>query len=607
MGATGAGKTTLLDVLANRTSVGVVTGEVCINGQQRDAAFQRKTGFVGQQDLHLGTATVRETLQFSALLRQPSTTPRHEKLSCVEEVLKMLEMEAFAEAIVGAPGDGLNVEQRRRLSIAVELAAKPELLIFLDEPTSGLDSQTAWNICSLLRKLVNQGQAILCTIHQPSSQLLEILDQLLLIEEGGKTLYFGEVGFGARTVISYFEGKGAHSCQSHENPAEWMFDVTSRVDGKICWSKQWQKSNEREEIRRQISKIRATSHLQPITKSTANQFSTSFFTQFQVLAKRTFTEYWRTPSYLWAKLMFCCGASLVIGFSCYKAPSTIQGLQTQLFAIFLLCTNFSNIMQQIIPAFVVRRSLFEARERPSRTYSWQAFLLSTIVTEAVWQLVMSVFTFLLFYYPIGMYNGIFGVEQAERGALMFLLFCAFFIFTSTLSHLLIAGFEDAETAVNIGQLVFYLVLIFCGVLVQKDSLPRFWIFMYRVSPLTYLVAGMFAAGVANKEIVCSRVELLSFNSPANTTCGEYLNPFIDLAGGTLVNPESTSICQYCPLARTNDLLTILGIDYTERWMYFGIMFVYIVFNVLATFLIYYLARVPRRQISTLPVIKRYKV
>jgi ATP-binding cassette subfamily G (WHITE) protein 2 (PDR) len=261
MGATGAGKTTLLDVLANRTSVGVVTGEVCINGQQRDAAFQRKTRFVGQQNLHLGTATVRETLQFSALLRQPSTTPIHEKLSYIEEVLKMLEMEAFADAIVGAPGDGLNVEQRRRLSIAVELAAKPELLIFLDEPTSGLDSQTAWNICSLLRKLANQGQAILCTIHQPSSQLLEMFDQLLLIQEGGRALYFGDVGLGARTVISYFEGKGARSCQSHENPAEWMFDVTSRGDGKICWSEQWQKSNEREEIRRQISKIRATSHL----------------------------------------------------------------------------------------------------------------------------------------------------------------------------------------------------------------------------------------------------------------------------------------------------------------------------------------------------------
>jgi ABC-type multidrug transport system ATPase subunit len=137
-GASGAGKTTLLDVLANRVTMGVVSGDMLVEGHQRDSSFQRKTGYVQQQDLHLETSTVRESLTFSALLRQSKNTPHSDKLAYVEEVIKLLDMQDFAEAVVGIPGEGLNVEQRKRLTIGVELAAKPDLLLFLDEPTSGL-------------------------------------------------------------------------------------------------------------------------------------------------------------------------------------------------------------------------------------------------------------------------------------------------------------------------------------------------------------------------------------------------------------------------------------------------------------------------------------
>lgn len=135
MGVSGAGKTTLLDVLAHRTSMGVITGDMFVNGKGLDPSFQRKTGYVQQQDLHLDTATVRESLRFSAALRQPASVSIQEKYDYVEDVIKMLKMEEFAEAIVGVPGEGLNVEQRKLLTIGVELAAKPKLLLFLDEPT----------------------------------------------------------------------------------------------------------------------------------------------------------------------------------------------------------------------------------------------------------------------------------------------------------------------------------------------------------------------------------------------------------------------------------------------------------------------------------------
>ena len=120
MGVSGAGKTTLLDTLAQRTSVGVLTGDMFVNGKPLDPSFQRKTGYVQQQDLHLETSTVREALRFSAMLRQPKSVSPKEKYDFVEDVIQMLDMEDFSEAIVGNPGEGLNVEQRKLLTIGKE-------------------------------------------------------------------------------------------------------------------------------------------------------------------------------------------------------------------------------------------------------------------------------------------------------------------------------------------------------------------------------------------------------------------------------------------------------------------------------------------------------
>lgn len=164
---------------------------------------------------------MRESLQFSAMLRQPKSVPVEEKYAYVENVIKTLEMESFAEAVVGHPGEGLNVEQRKLLTIGVELAAKPDLLLFLDEPTSGLDSQSSWEIGALLRKLASGGQAVLCTIHQPSAVLFQQFDRLLLLAPGGRTVYFGETGNNCETMLGYFEANGARKCDPKENPAEY--------------------------------------------------------------------------------------------------------------------------------------------------------------------------------------------------------------------------------------------------------------------------------------------------------------------------------------------------------------------------------------------------
>lgn len=306
MGVTGAGKTSLLDVLANRVTIGVVTGEMLVDGRMRDSSFQRKTGYVQQQDLHLETSTVREALVFSALLRQPATTPRPEKLAYVEEVIKMLGMEDYAEAIVGVLGEGLNVEQRKRLTIGVEIAAKPDLLLFFDEPTSGLDSQTAWSICKLMRKLANHGQAILCTIHQPSAILMQEFDRLLFLAKGGKTIYFGELGDNMQKLIAYFEKNGSSKCPPNANPAEWMMEVIGAAPGSHAdkdWSEVWNKSPERDGVREELAKMKAelSQTSQPTPLAGYREFAMPLWYQFFVCMHRTFQQYWRTPEYIYAK------------------------------------------------------------------------------------------------------------------------------------------------------------------------------------------------------------------------------------------------------------------------------------------------------------------
>ena len=187
MGASGAGKTTCLDVLAQRKNIGVVSGDLLVDGRPLGSYFARRTAYAEQMDVHEGTATVREAMRFSAYSRQSYHVPKEEKDAYIKEVIELLELQPFADVIVIS----LNVEARKCLTIGVELASKPELLLFLDEPTSGLDGQSAWNIVRFLRKLADQGQAILYTIHQPSSLLFSSFDRLLLLEKGGETVSLG--------------------------------------------------------------------------------------------------------------------------------------------------------------------------------------------------------------------------------------------------------------------------------------------------------------------------------------------------------------------------------------------------------------------------------
>lgn len=433
--------------------------------------------------------------------------------------------------------------------------------------------------------------------------LFQRFDRLLFLAKGGRTVYFGEVGHNSHILTSYFERNGAHKCPPDANPAEWMLEVIGAAPGShsdIDWHQTWRDSQEYKDTKAELARLRHERPQQTQLSAQDNdpasyrEFAAPLGVQFMEVTKRVFVQYWRTPSYIYSKLALCLFSALFIGFVFYKAPKSQQGLQNQMFSIFMLFTIFGQLVQQIMPHFVTQRALYEVRERPSKTYSWKVFMGSNILVELPWNSLMAVIIFFCFYYPIGLYSNAVPTDSVtERGGLFFLFVWQFLLFTSTFTSMVIAGIDTAETGGNIANLMFSLTLIFCGVLVGPSVMPGFWIFMYRLSPFTYLVEGMLTTAVANTDVVCAANEYLNFNAPPGQTCIEYMRPWINAYGGYLEN-ETSSQCQFCQIDKTNTFLAGVSLSYSNRWRDFGILWAFIIFNVFAAIGIYYLARVPKK-------------
>lgn len=163
----------------------------------------------------------------------------------------------------------------------------------------------------MLRKLADNGQAILCTIHQPSAILFQEFDRLLLLAMGGKTLYFGDIGESSKTFTSYFERNGAKLCEKEENPAEWMLEVTGAAHDTECpqdWSTIWAESDERKAVKAELGRMKEELSQQalPVDDLDAlRPFAVPFGTQLWHVLVRVFQQYWRTPSYLYSKVALC--------------------------------------------------------------------------------------------------------------------------------------------------------------------------------------------------------------------------------------------------------------------------------------------------------------
>ena len=296
--------------------------------------------------------------------------------------------------------------------------------MFLDEPTSGLDSQSAWAIVTFLRTLAEVGQAILCTIHQPSAELFQSFDRILLLQKGGETVYFGDLGHNATTLIKYFERNGSRPCAPGENPwvwsrrivfssadyhtssAEFMLDVigagaTATAD-RDWHGDVWKNSPEAKAVLKELDRIHAEGRSRPpVREELHSEYSTSWPHQVQILIIRNARSLWRDPIYILAKFFLNLMSGLLIGFTFWKSPNTLQGTQDKLFSVFIALIVSVPAAQQLQVPFIEMRSIYEVRERPSKMYGWSAWVTSQLVMELPWNIFCGTVFFFCWYWTVG--------------------------------------------------------------------------------------------------------------------------------------------------------------------------------------------------------------
>ncbi|KAI9499301.1 ABC-2 type transporter-domain-containing protein [Zychaea mexicana] len=592
MGSSGAGKTTLLDVLAKRKTIGKVDGRVYLNNEALMSDFERITGYCEQMDIHQPAVTVREAMRFSAYLRQNENVPKAEKDEYVEQILTLLEMEDIADAQIGVleEGTGISVEERKRLTIGMELVAKPKLL-FLDEPTSGLDAQSSFNIVRFIRKLADCGWPVLCTIHQPSSILFEHFDHLLLLVRGGKTAYYGEIGKDARIMIDYFESNGGPTCSPDANPAEYILEVVGAgTAGKATrdWAEIWTNSPQAQSLEEELEDIHQVAEEHPKRESLA--YATSFWTQFWLVYKRINIAYWRSPEYNIGRFITLEGIALITGFTYWKMSYTTSDMQNRLF--FLLSTFIMAVLLIILsqPKFMTERLYFR-REYASRYYGWVPFSIASILVEIPYILVICALYMCGFYWTAGLVN------TSEACGYFYLMFVFFVCWAVSLGFVIAAFSEHATMASVINPLFISMLILFAGMMQSPSAMPHFWSsWMYWLDPFHYYLEGLATNEMRDLPVECKELDVATFYPPEGQTCGEYsANFFANGATGYIVNENATDICEYCSYKSGQEFYSSLyQWDAGNKWRNLGIMICYFIFNVFVFVILCFFKRKARR-------------
>ncbi|KAL4926064.1 putative ABC transporter [Aspergillus undulatus] len=584
MGASGAGKTTLLDVLAARKNIGVIGGDILVDGAKPGTSFQRGTSYAEQMDVHEPNQTVREALRFSADLRQSYDVPQTEKYAYVEEILSLLELENLADAAIGTPETGLSVEERKRVTIGVELAAKPEMLLFLDEPTSGLDSQSAFNIVRFLRKLAAAGQAILCTIHQPNSALFENFDRLLLLKSGGECVYFGDIGEDSSILRAYFRRNGAE-CPPDANPAEWMLDAIgagqTRHLGSRDWVEFWRVSPERESLKLEIVEIKARRsevRQNQATETADKEYATPLWHQIKTVCKRTNIVFWRSHKYCFTRLFTHISISLITGLAFLQLDNSRASLQYRIFVLFNVTVIPIIIIQQVEPRYEMSRLIFY-REAASKTYKSFAFAVSMVIAEIPYCILCAIIFFVFLYYIPGFQGA------PDRAGYQFFMIMITQLFAVSLGQMVQALTPNSMIASQCNPPLMILFSLFCGVMIPKPQMPGFWrAWFYELDPFTRIISGMVTTELHERPVVCTPAEYNRFQAPEGQNCGEYMQAFFARGGiGYLAN-NATQDCEYCAYRVGDEYYQAFEMRFDNRWRDLGIYAAFVGSNLIILFL-----------------------
>ncbi|CAL5019330.1 unnamed protein product [Urochloa decumbens] len=494
MGISGAGKTTLMDVLAGRKTDGYIEGEVSISGYpKKQETFARISGYSEQHDIHSPNVTVHESLMYSAWLRLPLEFDPETRKMFVDEIMELIELTSLRGALVGLGGvNGLSSEQRKRLTIAVELVANPSI-IFMDEPTSGLDARAAAIMMRTIRNMVDTGRTVVCTIHQPSIGIFESFDELILMKQGGEEIYAGPLGRHSCHLITYFEGiQGVKKIKDGYNPATWMLEVTTPAQEDnlgINFAELYKNSDLYRGNKALISEL---SKPQPGSKELyfPTQYSQSFIAQCIACLWKQHKSYWRNPSYTAMRIFFTTVVALIFstiflnfGKNVNKRQDLFNSLGSMYAAVIFIGMQNGQTVQPIVET---ERMVFY-REKAAGMYSALPYAFAQVLIEIPHIFLQTIVYGLIVYSMIG-----FDWEVDKFFWYIFFMFFTFMYFTFC-GMMAVAMTPSRESGAILSTASYGIWNIFAGFLVPRPRMPIWWRWYAWACPVAWTLYGLAAS------------------------------------------------------------------------------------------------------------------
>ncbi|XP_010061952.2 pleiotropic drug resistance protein 1 [Eucalyptus grandis] len=491
MGVSGAGKTTLMDVLAGRKTGGYIEGTIMISGYpKKQETFARISGYCEQNDIHSPHVTVYESLLYSAWLRLPPEVDEQTRKMFIEEVMELVELNPLRQALVGLPGvSGLSTEQRKRLTIAVELVANPSI-IFMDEPTSGLDARAAAIVMRAVRNTVDTGRTVVCTIHQPSIDIFEAFDELFLMKRGGQEIYVGPLGRHSCHLIKYFEGiEGVSPIKDGYNPATWMLEVTGPAQ-ELALGVDFADLHSKSDLyKRNKALIKELSVPAPGLNDLyfPTKYSQPFFTQVMACLWKQNWSYWRNPPYTAVRFLFTTFIALMFGSMFWDLGSRPKG-QQDLFnamgsmyaAVLFLGIQNSGAVQPVVS---VERTVFY-RERAAGMYSAMPYALSQVLIELPYILAQAAV------YGVITYS-MMGFEWSVAKIFWYIFFMYFTLLYFTFYGMMVVALTPNHHVSAIVSAAFYGIWnLFAGFVIPRSRIPGWWIWYYWACPVAWTLYGL---------------------------------------------------------------------------------------------------------------------
>ncbi|PAN43887.1 hypothetical protein PAHAL_9G000300 [Panicum hallii] len=504
VGVSGAGKTTLMDVLAGRKTSGVVEGDITLSGfPKKQETFARISGYCEQTDIHSPNVTVYESIIYSAWLRLSSDVDDSTKKVVtqgklltemfVEEVMALVELDVLRNALVGLPGvSGLSTEQRKRLTIAVELVANPSV-IFMDEPTSGLDARAAAIVMRTVRNTVNTGRTVVCTIHQPSIDIFESFDELLLLKRGGQVIYAGELGRHSHKLVEYFEAiPGVPKITEGYNPATWVLEVSSPLSearlnmnfAEIYANSVLYRKNQ------ELIKELNTPPPDYQDLSFPTKYSQNFYGQCVANFWKQYRSYWKNPPYNAMRYLMTLLFGLVFGTVFWQKGKNIDSQQdlynllgaTYAATFFLGASNCMTVQ----PVVSIERAVFY-REKAAGMYSPLSYAFAQACVEVIYNIIQGILYTVLIYTMIG-YDW-----KADKFFYFLFFITASFNYFTLFGMMLVACTPSALLANILITFALPLWNLFAGFLIVRPALPIWWRWYYWANPVSWTIYGAVAS------------------------------------------------------------------------------------------------------------------